>query len=668
MKAASIALAALVATASFLACSSDKPVGQLTLVLQTDLNVPKDLDWIRIEVRTDGQPLGTDSPPPLHRSDYVLDPNQPPDVRVTVPATFAVFDTKGQAEPVAIRVSAGRAGEARVLRDTFTTVPSERNAMLRVYLQWLALGSAQPAPPGADPHAPTNACPPGQTNVAGACVDARVDVTKLPEYSANAVYGADVPANGAAFDVTSCFASARTVTPDPNCTIDAAGAPLASVNVGVALAANDVGVCDSTRCIVALDRQDDATPFTTGWAPAAGGRLQLPQALCTKTKQVLLTTACPTKTAAIPACGAATTVPCTLRSAGDGGAPAPRGPIALGVGVACTYAGTTASCWGANTHHEAGQEPAGAISQRSPSSTSVRAPIRDLAIGPDMTCALDDNGVDCWGNDDVGQLGTPADGTSTIRSVPLSAVASGLRASRFGRSNACAWWGSKVACWGPNDYQQLGASTQANPNELDIGGPVHDLAVGDAFVCALLEDGGVHCWGKNDSAQLGTGSASGPQPAGATTFSIPGAVQVVAGADFGCAATPDSVTCWGDNHYGVVTGTPTAATIAPTKLTFLNGGIASLAAGADFVCAIEGLGGAVTCWGNNGQGQLGSTNPNDTKVTVDIPLAAPYERIVAGGYHTCVTAQDGGVACWGENVYGALGDPAGPVAAPKILP
>src|SRR5262249_10097390 len=150
-----------------------------------------------------------------------------------------------------------------------------------------------------------------------------------------------------------------------------------------------------------------------------------------------------------------------------------------------------------------------------------------LASGGTTVCALLTSGaVDCWGNDQNGQLG---DGWFKNTTFPmhvkgvggtgfLSGVAS-LTANTTNGSTFCALLTSGgVDCWGYDQYGELGNGTfypgphygSAVPVAVDgVGGSgtlsgVTALASGglsgafnseNSSVCALLTTGGVDCWG-----------------------------------------------------------------------------------------------------------------------------------------------------------------------------
>jgi alpha-tubulin suppressor-like RCC1 family protein len=684
-----IGLVALVAAgAAALSCSKDETTGQLTVVIQTDLAMPKDLDYVRLEVRSDGLPLGTDNPPPLHRNDYPINPADPPELRVTIPATFAVYNAKGAVEPVAVRVIAGRGGQARILRDAITAVPSDRNAMLRMYLQWLSDGSALPAPAGSDPHAAVNACPALQTNIAGRCVDSHVDLAGLPEFSNVSIYGGATAAEGHAFDVLSCFAAPEAVTTDAACSFALpAGLAPENVNVGVELPAGSDGVCNAAHCVVPLDRQEPLASQSGGWFLLAG-RVQLPAGLCARaatfpTMRVVLARECASKTAAMPLCSPSSTVTdCSIHGAQDGGGSPPStvvaGPHVLSLGSyhTCSRSGNTAYCWGKNDHLQAGGTQGMPRATMPPQNDASANQLTGVSAGVDTTCVLR-NGIYCWGNDAFGQRGLfpPIANDSAVPQLVSadSNAPEGMVVTTSGAtSHACAYANipfvpattpptlkGHVWCWGANSAMQLGSGgADGASSGFDFPFEVRGLALGDRFSCLHDAMGRVLCWGENGLGQLGlqTGTSSPQGVNGNNTAQLPGmtARDLVAGADFACAlTTSDEVWCWGNQASGAVTGTKSTGTLNPTKVPVVNQPVKNIAAGSAFVCATtKSIPETVTCWGGNTIGQLGTTQAVSV-AQVMVPFPPPYDQIVAGGERACVISGHR-VACWGANDFGQI--------------
>ena len=81
----------------------------------------------------------------------------------------------------------------------------------------------------------------------------------------------------------------------------------------------------------------------------------------------------------------------------------------------------------------------------------------------------------------------------------------------------------------------------------------------------------------------------------------------------------------------------------------------SLALAYSFACGVE-IGGAVVCWGENGEGQLGDGSRTPHSAPVAVAGAQPAIAVVTGYAHACSLSASGTVSCWGDNSWGQLGD------------
>jgi alpha-tubulin suppressor-like RCC1 family protein len=90
----------------------------------------------------------------------------------------------------------------------------------------------------------------------------------------------------------------------------------------------------------------------------------------------------------------------------------------------------------------------------------------------------------------------------------------------------------------------------------------------------------------------------------------------------------------------------------------LSAGVIAISAGSSHTCAILDSG-AVKCWGNNENGQLGDGATTDRKAPAQVSgLSSGVVSLSAGGNHTCAILDSGAVKCWGSNRYGQLGHTA----------
>jgi alpha-tubulin suppressor-like RCC1 family protein len=196
---------------------------------------------------------------------------------------------------------------------------------------------------------------------------------------------------------------------------------------------------------------------------------------------------------------------------------------------------STVKCWGANNAGQLGRgdlaDVGDGVAEMGDDLSAVPlgngAVVTAISAGGDHTCALLDTGqVKCWGENASGELGLgnvddrgdgPAEMGSALPTVDLGGgFVTGLAT---GSENTCAVLDAvSVKCWGGNGAGQLGlgdTSDRGNsPGEmgtnlpavsLGTGRTVDAVSLGNAHVCARLDNDQVRCWGYNASGQLGLG-------------------------------------------------------------------------------------------------------------------------------------------------------------------
>jgi alpha-tubulin suppressor-like RCC1 family protein len=317
-------------------------------------------------------------------------------------------------------------------------------------------------------------------------------------------------------------------------------------------------------------------------------------------------------------------------------------------------------CWGLNDWGQLGDGTRTSSATARPVSGLIGAAAVDG--GGYHTCARFAGGnVECWGRNDQGQLGntaTTADSSTAPLSVTGVSTATAVTAGGF---HTCApLTNGTVQCWGQNDFGQLG-----NGLISPIGtapGPVTGLSgvvavsAGGWHTCALLNNGRVRCWGQNTYGALGDGTIiSSPLPVAVS--GITNAVALEAGIFHTCARLADgAVQCWGRNDDGQLgNGTRTNSSV-PTTVAGIAP--AALAPGAEHSCVVF-PDGTIRCWGDNNFGQLGNDSPDGmTATTPSNPVAGINTTVAAtsGAVHTCALLQGGAVRCWGMGADGRLGD------------
>jgi alpha-tubulin suppressor-like RCC1 family protein len=269
----------------------------------------------------------------------------------------------------------------------------------------------------------------------------------------------------------------------------------------------------------------------------------------------------------------------------------PTGVTSVSVGYqsACALLSNgTVQCWGDNNEGQIGYSPTlsetcGSSSlkcQRTPIGVSGVTGATAITVGEFHACALvSGGGVECWGDNQYGELGDGVSGAGTNSSSPVTVSGlSGATAISAGTDFVCALLsGGTVECWGDNDFGQLGNGTMTSSSTpVTVSGVsgARAIAAGDGFACALLSAGTVACWGYSQNGQLGNGSTTGPD-----------LCCYDKGADGGCVAT-----------------SPCSTT--PVAVSCLSG-VTAISAGGAATCALL-SGGTVECWGYNENGELGN--------------------------------------------------------------
>jgi alpha-tubulin suppressor-like RCC1 family protein len=167
----------------------------------------------------------------------------------------------------------------------------------------------------------------------------------------------------------------------------------------------------------------------------------------------------------------ATTAPGPVTVANTQGTAPLAGVAALAAGDAFTCAllqDATVLCWGANGDCQLGQ-PATAVRALLP----VPAPVRDvqsLATGSQHACAVLSSGkAVCWGRNDFGQAGAPA---GACRASPVELPLGHVLTVGAGRTHSCAVDEIGLLCWGDNGQGQLGIGVASSSRSTSEPQPV----------------------------------------------------------------------------------------------------------------------------------------------------------------------------------------------------
>ncbi len=190
-------------------------------------------------------------------------------------------------------------------------------------------------------------------------------------------------------------------------------------------------------------------------------------------------------------------------------------------------------------------------------------------------------------------------------------------------------------------------------------GPMLQLAatvsVGSSQACATQANGIAFCFGDNSTGSLGLGDTAQRT---APTIVDAGTLRFAAmsvGERHACGLTPaGAVYCWGDNGEGALGTGETGAHLTPVRAL---GEYRALSSGDGFMCGID-FAGALSCWGRNFEGQLGQAGDVASPTPQRVGTGT-YTAVAAGQGHACGLATDGGLECWGRNSEGQLGSGSG---------
>ncbi|MGA2448866.1 MAG: hypothetical protein ABTD50_09340 [Polyangiaceae bacterium] len=317
-----------------------------------------------------------------------------------------------------------------------------------------------------------------------------------------------------------------------------------------------------------------------------------------------------------------------------------------------------------------------------------------VSAGGDHACALTTaGGVQCWGNNDVGQLGAGLSAPSSSLPVPVFGLSTGIAAISAGSAHTCVLTtAGGVVCWGLGTAGQLGnGASQSSSIPVAVAGMTSgasDLTCGDMVSCAYQAEW-IRCWGATNQVDSSMSPSNVPSSeanvymgslsagfvlCGSNTESIgcfdftnfgpynptlfgwtDGSVSV--GATQFCAVTADGgVDCYSkSNTFGEVGNGTTSPDPELAPVSGLSNAV-TVSAGTDVTCATT-TAGAVLCWGRNDQGQLGNNTTVNSSTPVPVSgLDSGAASVSVGSGYACAVTSAARAVCWGANRSGELGD------------
>jgi hypothetical protein len=213
------------------------------------------------------------------------------------------------------------------------------------------------------------------------------------------------------------------------------------------------------------------------------------------------------------------------------------------------------SCWGSNTEGQLGATDG--VRSSKPVPIPGLESVKQVTMGQRHGCALLISGrVMCWGDNLYGQLGQKTDKPRSAAPIEVAGARDFVEVAAGWNFSCGRKKGGTVWCWGGNARGEMG-----DPNLPEYANPptavkgvrnATSLAAGLSHTCAVIQDGTARCWGWNPGGHLGGaagGKHAGDKSPPVTVAGLRDATQLALGNAFSCALKKDtSVSCWGGTN------------------------------------------------------------------------------------------------------------------------
>lgn len=284
----------------------------------------------------------------------------------------------------------------------------------------------------------------------------------------------------------------------------------------------------------------------------------------------------------------------------------------------------------------------------------IAAGVTDVSVGDNHACVVANGAARCWGRDAEGQIGHSdgdfGDGPEQLKPWPV--IAKGVTRVAAGSDMSCAVAAGALWCWGntrlANDPGYGKFHRVDNPPPVRVfARDVSAVTVGRKHVCAVVH-GALWCWGNNSHGQVGLGySRDHAQHSPNFLPWNPKNGKEFRDGDQACIAQWQDIACRVDHPVMVIAY-----------------GVTDVFARDDETCALAS--GALMCWGDNWDGQLGmgsgrqstqqstmggwkprpgitSDQQDVLKPTVAIPYGVSFVALNAS--RTCAVMKGGTLSC-----------------------
>ncbi len=168
-------------------------------------------------------------------------------------------------------------------------------------------------------------------------------------------------------------------------------------------------------------------------------------------------------------------------------------------------------CWGANATGALGNG-ATADANAPVQVAGLTSGVQGVATGASHSCAIVSGQVYCWGDNGLGQLGQPPAASPGEPDPCVHVLGRKYSGDRgWGQSFLCSEWRLGFLL-GIDAFGQLGNNSTTDSyvpvQPAGLGSNVQAVAAGGDFTCALA-NGSLACWGHNNYGQLGDGTIDG---------------------------------------------------------------------------------------------------------------------------------------------------------------
>jgi len=294
-----------------------------------------------------------------------------------------------------------------------------------------------------------------------------------------------------------------------------------------------------------------------------------------------------------------------------------------------------------------------------------------------------DGTVQCWGKNDIGQLGLghvtsigdSEHPTEAVSKVQLGSVKA-IKVSAGGENSCALLEDTTLRCWGRNNHGQLGLGNtktigdNETPSkgeaEVPLGAEATDVAVGGGeHICAIPKEGGIKCWGYEMTIYPDENIGDDEPASEGILYKYGLTTDLVANGPRACGVvTGEGNHCLGyDGDGGLALGV--GDKFGSAHYTWGRSETWQVAMGSQHICVTL-SDYTLRCFGYNDKAQLGIDNTAFAYAGVGLSLSVDlgknsygnpsYALLITGGEQfTCALTELGDLRCWGRNDQGQLG-------------